>query len=361
MIIASSSFAESEPDQFMSALTSPSQNGIVVVNWENPSDAVDLENTTVEEFPLNLEGISVETQYVEPPLGLCPECPPYSTCPTPSLCEREHCYRGEDTLGGIIGKPDCVADAIDSGVYAYHSAMDFMARCERAIDNQCGQCWVSNSPLACAMQCKFVNWRHNSMYLQGCMPEGYDLWHFAETVNHVDFHGTPLHENGPVETGATQEEIDTVDGLDAKPLSAISLDITPPKGSLPDDGAEQKFTSIEPRTHTPGTHRPWNGTTYHWNASLLNHQPLYFEDVNLARHGFSNGFWQPAISGAKFFATLPALPYLMTANPPSTTRYTLGETRPGNHACYIHQSPPLDLDAAAVEGAVITGLFFIIP
>ena len=158
------------------------------------------------------------------------------------------------------------------------------------------------------------------------MPEGYDLFCLIEGAPHLDFHHGPLHENGPVEPGGDQMEATLVDGNDAKPLSEVALSSEPPAGELPTDRAAEKFLAVGTRTHAPGTHRTWNGTSFYWNASQLNHQPLYFEDVNLERHGFSYGIWQPAVSGAKFFATLPALPYLMTAQPQHTMQYSLGET-----------------------------------
>jgi len=193
------------------------------------------------------------------------------------------------------------------------------------------------------------------------MPHGYDLHCFVQNANHVSFSPAPLHANGPVEPGGSLAESQQVDGVDMDTIAAVSLDISPPEGALPEDHAGVVFASLDPRAHLPGTHRPWGTADFHWNASLLNHQPLYFEDVNLERHGFSHGHWQPFISGAKFFATLPALPYLMTARPPQVPRYTLGETKPGSHACYVHQYPPLSLKAATVEALAVTGLFFIIP
>ena len=46
------------------------------------------------------------------------------------------------------------------------------------------------------------------------------------------------------------------------------------------------------------------------------HPPLYFEEANLERYGRSRGFLQPAVSGAKFFATIPSLPVLMIVHRP---------------------------------------------
>lgn len=99
-----------------------------------------------------------------------------------------------------------------------------------------------------------------------------------------------------------------------------------------------------------------------WAAPATCHRPLYFEEVNLERYGFSQfGYLQPVASAAHFFATVPLLPYKMTLDPPCECIYTLGHHRPGSCVPYrIHQLP-LQLDAAAVEAGVVTGLVFLIP
>lgn len=213
----------------------------------------------------------------------------------------------------------------------------------------------------CHFQYHFVNWRHKSVHLVGCMPEGYHLWPFIETVPHIEYHAGPLFACGPVEPGGSATEAAILDGEDSRAISQISLNITPPEGELPEDRAEIMFASAGTRAHLPGTHRPWNGMSYYWNASLLNHQPLYFEDVNLERHGFSHGICQPLVSGAHFFAMLPALPYMIVAQPFAAPVYTLGESRPGSIAPYVHELPPLDYEAAALAAAAAVGVVFLIP
>lgn len=191
------------------------------------------------------------------------------------------------------------------------------------------------------------------------MPEGYDLRAYIELAPCADLHQGTL--TTMVEPGGSVSESMLVDGNEFKPITQVSLNIAPASGELPPDRAAESFDQIEPRHHSQLISRNVNAHTVYWQASLLNHQPLYFEDVNLERHGFSFGIWQPLVSGIKFASVVPALPYLVAAQPPQTTRYTLGETRPGNHACYVHEFPPLNTDAALIEAGVITGLFFLIP
>ena len=170
----------------------------------------------------------------------------------------------------------------------------------------------------------------------------------------------PLHACGPTEPRDGSEEAEVVDPS-TNAMQDISLNIAPPPGELPTNLARERFAAIEPRVQMPGASRAWRGSTKYWNASLLNHQPLYFEDVNLDRHGFTYGWKQPFISGAKFFATIPAMPYLVAACPPNQTQYTLGESRPGDHAPYVHVRPPVSASGAALQAGVITGLIFFIP
>jgi len=296
-------------------------------------------------------------ELVTPPV--IPSCP---TCPQGCYpaCARGKCCRGRDHVGEFLGCENATIPALHAAVYGFHAALDGTIGALHRRDDGCPRArpqWWQD--LRCGCQCEFVNWRLNSMYLEGCMPEGYNLMPFIERVPNAELHRGTLSDT--VDPGGSEPEAQLVDGDRYKPISQVSLNIAPKAGPLPPDRAAEVFSDLKPREQPPGTTRNVNAHTVYWQASLLNHQPLYFEDVNLERHGFSYGIWQPLVSGTKFFATMPALPYLVAAQPPQTTRYTLGETRPGNHACYVYEFPPLNADAALIEAGVITGLFFIIP
>jgi hypothetical protein len=98
------------------------------------------------------------------------------------------------------------------------------------------------------------------------------------------------------------------------------------------------------------------------SASEFCYRPLYFQEVNLERYGTSHRFWQPVISGARFFATVPALPYLMTVHRPCVCRYWPHQFPAGRHAPYWEkEGPPFDLEAAGVEGLAVYGLILLIP
>ncbi|MFM7845082.1 MAG: hypothetical protein ACKPEY_12730, partial [Planctomycetota bacterium] len=91
------------------------------------------------------------------------------------------------------------------------------------------------------------------------------------------------------------------------------------------------------------------------------HPPLYFEEANLERHGRSRGFLQPAVSGARFFGTIPALPYLMTVHSPRCCYDWNHPYKAGFMAPRVRELPPFSWKAAAVEASVLTGFFLVLP
>lgn len=149
------------------------------------------------------------------------------------------------------------------------------------------------------------------------------------------------------------------DGL--RLLEGLSVDIRPAEGELPEDRARARFAALGEVHHVLGTNRDWPLSCHAWEAPAVCHRPLYFEDVNLERHGYAHGVFQPLVSAAHFFGTIPALPYLMAAEPSQRCVYTLGHDRPGSCAPYRVHRPPLSLRGAAAEAAVVTGLIFAIP
>jgi hypothetical protein len=108
--------------------------------------------------------------------------------------------------------------------------------------------------------------------------------------------------------------------------------------------------------------RCWDQTTYMWKASAMCHKPLYFEDEQLERYGHSySPCFQPFISGAHFFCTLPVLPYCMGVEPPCECIYALGYYRPGSCAPYMCNPIPLSPRGALFEAGVVTGAAAALP
>jgi hypothetical protein len=144
-------------------------------------------------------------------------------------------------------------------------------------------------------------------------------------------------------------------------VADMSTDISLPMGILPQNVAANWVV-------TPSEHEDrrltgqWAKTAQHWSATNLQYEPLYFEEVNLERYGYTScRFLQPLISAARFFATIPALPYKMVLQRPCYPRYALGHYRPGSCAPWYWQRLPIQARAGLVEMGVVVGLIFLIP
>lgn len=107
-------------------------------------------------------------------------------------------------------------------------------------------------------------------------------------------------------------------------------------------------------------------THVYWRASNIQHYPLYFEDAMLERHGHTRSYYgfeyaQSVISGVKFFATIPLLPYHETLRPKCECVYALGHYRPGSVAPCLRDNIPYDSRAAIVESASAAAFFWAAP
>jgi len=107
---------------------------------------------------------------------------------------------------------------------------------------------------------------------------------------------------------------------------------------------------------------PWNWTVSNWVAPNTFSNPRYFEDRMLERHGQKRfGYLQPFASGARFFATVPMLPYLMAIRDPCDCEYTLGYYRSGSPTPVMMQRPPRDRRAIIAESAAVAGVMIAFP
>jgi hypothetical protein len=139
----------------------------------------------------------------------------------------------------------------------------------------------------------------------------------------------------PLSKNAPSKAVD----LGFKPFSAIQLDIQPTGKLLPNDLAISYFDSAgQADANAP---REWAMTEYNWVAPGVCHRPLYFEEVNLERYGYSCGVVQPAVSTGHFFGRSLVLPVLMTLQHPWQCVYPLGYDRPGDCAPYYLYEPIL--------------------
>ena len=155
----------------------------------------------------------------------------------------------------------------------------------------------------------------------------------------------------------TTDELETL----FKPLEKVHVRQEPTAGQLPIDCSKELFgrSTDEP---TDRISRGWTNIEFQWMPTELSHQPLYFDDVPLEHYGQSVApLLQPALSGARFFATLPVLPYKIGLNHPFEHVTTLGTYRPGSPAPSVRQTLPLDLEASFFEGGAWVGLLFLLP
>ena len=92
-----------------------------------------------------------------------------------------------------------------------------------------------------------------------------------------------------------------------------------------------------------------------WQAHDFYHQPLYFEERNLERHGHKLRL-QNLASAAHFIGTIPTLPYRIGHRLPQDRVYTHGQYRPGDAAPYEIQHYPHSRRGAALQTLVTLGL-----
>ena len=87
--------------------------------------------------------------------------------------------------------------------------------------------------------------------------------------------------------------------------------------------------------------KPIIQSTARWTAPNFYHRPLLFEDVNLERYGNQTRY-QNITSAAKFFGTIPTLPYRVGQNPRCHRDYTFKHYRPGD--CVPYQASHFELN-----------------
>ena len=140
-----------------------------------------------------------------------------------------------------------------------------------------------------------------------------------------------------------------------KEIPGVNNEVPPAVPANPRSQGEMSYVM-----HRPGA----ASVCYAWDAPATCNNPLYFEDANLERHGYSLRYlrvFQPVVSGAEFFATIPTLPYQLTATPPCEYIYTLGEYRPGSCVPYQINYPSWSAEGGLVEAGTAVGLVFLIP
>lgn len=148
-------------------------------------------------------------------------------------------------------------------------------------------------------------------------------------------------------------------------LNARPKTVDPDGGAqqLPEPETQRQLALLPDIVQQPGFGRGWNPVSYAWEAPALYHSPLYFEEVEPERYGNEYCGLQPVVSGVRFFLTPFVLPYQMgiEENGPFSCHYDLGHNRPGECVPFSIHALPFSWTGALAEGAVATGLAFLIP
>ena len=158
--------------------------------------------------------------------------------------------------------------------------------------------------------------------------------------------------------------------LGFEPIGRLTIDTTvqrdpkvkDEKFQKPADEAQAAFSKFGEQHDLMQVGEVWLDESFFLGPAEFCHQPLYFEEVNLERYGTSSTpRLQPVVSGVRFLATVPALPYLMTIKRPRACWYDGSPYLAGRPAPWHKELPPLRLNAATVEGLVAAGLILVIP
>ncbi|MEQ1824354.1 MAG: hypothetical protein ABL921_00325 [Pirellula sp.] len=152
-----------------------------------------------------------------------------------------------------------------------------------------------------------------------------------------------------------------------RPIGQVSIDLrSKPKGGsnvLPENLAQKALGEL-PVVQAAASTEMLDPTIFehrHSNDELVPYQPLYFEEVNLERYGRGCGPLQPALSGARFFATIPSLPYAMAVHHPSQTYTFKWPYEAGWGAPKVRELQPLQWKPMVVQAGAVTGLLFVVP
>lgn len=152
-----------------------------------------------------------------------------------------------------------------------------------------------------------------------------------------------------------------------RPIGQISIDVrSKPKNgnsTVPENLADETMgqTPPIPASTSDEMHSDLVFTKSREHAELFSHHPLYFEEANLERYGRNCGPLQPAVSGLRFFATIPSLPYAMATHPPRKTYITKWPYEAGWGAPKVKELQPIQAAPTLVQTGAITGLLFVLP
>jgi hypothetical protein len=149
---------------------------------------------------------------------------------------------------------------------------------------------------------------------------------------------------------------------DLKPITQLSINIRADGDRFPPNCAAELLAADPSAVILAEMPRPWGGQMFHWKASNLHFNPLYFEDIPLERYGQTRcEIAQPFISAGKFYVDVFLLPYRVGMEHPCEDVYALGYHRPGSCTPFVRNKLPLSAKGGLTQGAVIVGLILLVP
>lgn len=117
-------------------------------------------------------------------------------------------------------------------------------------------------------------------------------------------------------------------------------------GTTPEDVVSGRLPGRIPLPFGSDRYGFWALDRKTWIAPVFCHQPVYFEETMLERHGHERfPCIQPLLSGATFFSNVVFLPYHSYLLPPLREHYNTGNYRPGSAAPALRQRAPYDAGA----------------
>lgn len=190
----------------------------------------------------------------------------------------------------------------------------------------------------------------------------------------AEYRDEPRHEGTASNVSATSiwDEAAANDPQGFRAIGRRSLSIAPKlvdsdgeRRLLPERRAYRKLSQVPVIDHAVGYSREWIPMSYSWEAPQLKYNPLYFEDAQLERYGNEVCILQPFLSGARFYATIPTVPYQMMSEGNSLCHevYDFGYERPGSNGCvpYTLEVPEFSWTGALTSGAWAYALVVILP
>jgi hypothetical protein len=130
-------------------------------------------------------------------------------------------------------------------------------------------------------------------------------------------------------------------------------------GKLPDDLVQGRLPPIQSLPYGPDRQYGLVSIQKNWTAPVFCHQPLYFEDTMLERHGHERfPKLTPMLSGVRFFTGVATLPYQAYLYRPLVDHPNTGHYRPGSAAPGIRERAPYDKGALRFQ-ILTTGASFV--